>query len=63
VSGLYCLRIYGEWLIGDQINNGDDVAIELISDRIDGKNLFKTRRQSTTFLHVGECKGHMQENT
>ena len=50
-------------MIGDQINNGDDVAIELISDRIDGKNLFKTRRQSTTFLHVGECKGHMQENT
>jgi transcriptional regulator with XRE-family HTH domain len=28
VSGLYCLRISGESLIGDQINNGDDVVIE-----------------------------------
>jgi repressor LexA len=37
VSGLYCLRISGESLIGDQINNGDDVVIEPFPDLIDGK--------------------------
>jgi len=37
VSGLYCLRISGESLIGDQINNGDDVVIEPFTDLIDGK--------------------------
>ena len=37
MSGLYCLRISGDSLIGDKINNGDDVVIEPNPDLIEDK--------------------------
>ena len=59
VSGLYCLRISGESLIGDQINNGDDVVIEPFTDLIDGKIYAVKLDNQFVARHVHREKGYV----
>jgi SOS-response transcriptional repressor LexA len=53
------LRISGESLIGDQINNGDDVVIEPFPDLIDGKIYAVKLDNQFVARHVLREKGYV----